>query len=86
MFSRVDQSEKKVKRENRCSTELTNQEKVKCGYVFENYLTQQKGYSKLQLRKLVIFKGIYIVITLARLATVRSLHCLHINLDVNVLP
>ena len=32
----------KVKRENRCSTELTNQEKVKCGYVFENYLTQQK--------------------------------------------
>ena len=39
-----------------------------------------------QLRKLAIFKGIYIVITLARLATVRSLHCLHINLDVNVLP
>ena len=38
------------------------------------------------LRKLAIFKGIYIVITLARLATVRSLHCLRINLDVNVLP
>ena len=32
----------KVKRENRCSTELTNQEKVECVYVFENYLTQQK--------------------------------------------
>ena len=42
LASRSSSIIEKVKRENRCSTELTNQEKVKCGYVFENYLTQQK--------------------------------------------
>ena len=72
----------KVKRENRCSTELTNQEKVKCGYVFENYLTQQKV---IFLRQGRIFKELIFCHHACRLARVRSLHCLHINLDVNVL-
>ena len=72
----------KVKRENRCSTELTNQEKVKCVTYLVNYLTQQEV---IFLRQGSHLQGLIFCHHTSRLARVRSLYCLHINLDVNVL-
>ena len=48
----------------------------------ENYLTTTKVIFRAKVR---ILRDLHIVTTPASSAAVRSLHCLHINLDVNVL-